>query len=167
MSALLTTRFQMIELPVGTQALGVGSRLKIPDQPQLRTQTNQVIVIQALRSYDAVATPNTPTGAVTASVAAVAAAFLVLNVAGTDTNLFIPLTDLVITATTDTAVQRAYNNTLYRLNNITKVDWSKSYLQLGAAVAANQSYLIGVHYFVVPDDTYVTAPTPLEMPIVS
>lgn len=157
----------MIELPVGTVNLGVGARLKIPDQPQLRTQTNQVIIIQAIRSYDDEVLPNTPTGATTATVAAVASAFLVLNVFGFDTNLFIPLIDLVSTASTDTSVQRAYNNTWFRFNNITKVDWSKSYLQFGAAVTANQSFLLGVHYYVVPDDNYQTAPTPLEMPIVS
>ena len=165
--ALLTTRFQMIEIPVGTVALGVGARLKVPDQPQLRTQTNQIIVLQQLQTWDGVVIPNTPSGATNATVAAYSVSYLVLNVFGIETNLYIPLTAMNITSSTDTAVQRGYSNTPFRFNNITKVDWSKSFIQFGAVVQPNQTFMIGVWYYVVPDDNLVTAPTPYEMPIVS
>ena len=160
------TRVQMIEIPVPAQGLGVGARLYIPDQPQLRTQTNQIVVIQRLQSYDVITSPKTPSGAAVVDVAALGSSYLVLNVFGTETIQFIPFVDLINTATTDTDVQRSYNNNGAVLNNITKVDWSKSYIQVGAAVAAGASYLLRVDYVRLPDDNMSVMSTQ-EMPVIS
>ena len=156
----------MIEIPVPAQGLGVGARLYIPDQPQLRTQTNQIVIIQRLQSYDVVTSPRTPSGAVVVDETVLGSSYLVLNVFGTETVQFLPFVDLVNTATTDTGVQRSYNNNGAVFNNITKVDWSKSYIQVGAAVAAGASYLLRVDYIRLPDDN-MTIMSPQEMPVIS
>ena len=146
------TRFQLIEVAVPAAGLAVGQRLYIPDQPQLRTQTNQIIILKRLQPYDNVTNPTTPSGAATVTVANLASSYLVINVAGTETMQFIPFVNLVNTVTTSTAVQRSYSNSQRLINNITRVDWTKSYIQVGSAIAAGVSYMIGVDYVSLPDD---------------
>lgn len=160
------TRFQLIEIPVPANGLGIGQRLFIPDQPQLRTQTNQIIIIQALEAYDNITNPSTPSGADTVTVANLGVSYLVLNVFGTETMQYIPFTDLINIQTTDTSVQRAFTNIPKALNNITKVDWTKSFIQVGDTVAAGVSYMIGVEYISLPDDNN-TIISPQEFPIIS
>lgn len=157
-----TTRFQIIEVPVSAAGLGVQGRLLIGDQSQLRTQSDQVVVIQSLQTFDAVAVPYTPTGANNATVAQLQNAYLVLNIFGYETLQYIPFNLMNNLKSSDTAVQRFFSDRLFELNQQFRVDWSKSYILTTAAIApgANVSFLIGVNYYLIPDDTRQTAPLP-------
>lgn len=157
-----TTRFQIIEIPVSNAGLGAQGRLLIGDQPQLRTQSDQVVVIQALQSFDAVAVPYAPSGAVNATVAQLSSAYLVLNIFGYENLQYIPMNLLNNLKSSDTAVQRFFSDRIFELNQQFRVDWSKSYIQTTVAIAApaNVSFLLGVHYYLIPDDTKQTAPLP-------
>lgn len=139
--------------------IGINGRLMIQDQPQLRTQTNQTVIIQAVSAYDGVSVPYTPSGLANATVAEYQESFLVLNVFGYETLQYIPLGDLINQNSADTAVQRFFNNRLFELNYQSRVDWTKSYI-LSTQGVASGAFLIGVHYYVDPDDTAQSAPLP-------
>lgn len=156
-----TTRFQIVEIPVPAAGVGANGRLPIQDQPQLRTQSGQTVIIQALTAYDAVAVPYTPTGGANATVANYSEGFLVLNIYGYETLQYIPLGDLINQNSTDTAVQRFTNDRLFELNYQSRVDWTKSYILCTQAIAAGVSFLLGVHYYVDPNDTAQSAPLPV------
>lgn len=159
---LQTTRFQQVEVIVPSAGVGVQGRIKIEDQPQLRTQSDQTVVIQALETYDIISQPLSPTGRPLPSVAQLSNAYLVLNIFGYENLQYIPMNSLNNIQSTDTSVQRFFTNRLFRVNEQFRVDWTKSYILSTAAIAspANVSFLIGVHYYIIPDDTANTVPLP-------
>lgn len=157
-----TTRFQLVEIPVPDTAISVGGRIMINDQPQLRTQTGQTIVIQALESYYDDLVPKTPTIRDVVPLANFESSFLVLNVFGYETLQSIPLTELSRINLRSSSQVGVNIGELFRINDLYRVDWSKSYIQCTTAISANSglSFLLGVHYYVIPDDTIETAPLP-------
>lgn len=159
---LQTTRFQIIEIPVPAAGVGLLGRIKIEDQPQLRTQSDQTVVIQAIQTYDIITNPLSPTGKPLPSVAQLSNAYLVLNIFGYENLQSIPMNVMNNTISSDTSVQRFYTDRLFRINEQFRVDWTKSYILTTAAIAspANVSFLLGVHYYIMPDDTAQTAPLP-------
>ena len=141
-------RFQLVELQVPTAGLGAGQRLYFQDQPQLRTDINQIVTINAIDTYQINAVAKSPSGNAVASAADLANAFLVLNVMGTEELQYIPLVTLNrfpdFTAGDPTAVDQ------FTLQGVTNIDWTKSYLQFGAAQAGPVSFLFGVYYQYTP-----------------
>lgn len=162
-----TTRFQMIEIPVPAAGVGVNGKVPIQDQPQLRTQTDQVVVIQSLQSFDVVAVPKAPSGATAPSVSQMQNAYLVLNIYGYENLQYIPLNLLNNIKSSDTSVQRFFTDRLFELNQQFRVDWTKSFILTMAAIGASSgvSFLLGVNYYVMPDDTRQTAPLPYPFQI--
>lgn len=137
-------RYQLIELTVPAGGLGAGSRLYFQDQPQLRSQTNQLVIIKAIETFGSNATPKSPSGVTVAGVADLQNAFLVLNVAGTEAMQYIPFT--VLNRVNDQGATPAFVLDLFLLDNQTYIDWTKSYIQFGATQSNIVSYLVGVYY---------------------
>jgi len=162
-----TTRFQIIEIPVPAAGVGVQGKIQIQDQPQLRTQSDQVVVIQSIQAFDIISQPLSPSGAPVASVAQLQNAYLVLNIFGYENLQYIPFNLLNNVVSSDTGVQRFYTERLFELNQQFRVDWTKSYILTTAAIAgpANVSFLLGVNYYIIPDDTRQTAPLPYPFQI--
>lgn len=140
-----TSRYQLIEQQVLTNQ-GVGQRLYFNDQPQLRTQADQLVIVKGIETFIDTAISNGPGGNPVATLNDLQSTFLVLNIAGTEAMQYIPLAAL-------NRVQNAADSfvrDLFELRDVARIDWTKSYLQFGAAVAAGRSFLIGVYYEYVP-----------------
>lgn len=166
---LQTTRFQLVEIIVPAAGAGTLGRIKIEDQPQLRTQSDQTVVIQAIQTYDIITQPLSPTGRPLPTVAQLAGCYLVLNIFGYENLQYIPMNQLNNIASTDTSVQRFFCERLFRINEQFRVDWTKSYILTTAAISspANLSFVLGVHYYIIPDDTAQTVPLPQPYRIMS
>lgn len=143
-----TKRYQLVELQVVT-ALAAGNQLFFQDQPQLRTQPNQLVVIDSIEAYNRETVAVTPGGVQTTTAAQMANCFLVLNIAGTDEIKYIPLTRL-------SPIQFAGNATTpsvtlpLMLDELIKIDWTKSYVLAQGVVPAGVSFQFGVFYRYIP-----------------
>lgn len=141
MDTINARRYQLIELQVLT-ALSASQQLYFQDQPQLRSQPDQLVVINAIEAYNVDTIAKAPSGRATVAVADLANAYLVLNIAGTDEMKYIPLNRL-------NPVQDGTNPSTFSpliLDQLTQVDWTKSYIQAVDTVAAGLSFLFGVFY---------------------
>ena len=147
-----TKRYQFVEVNIpGT--VSAGGKVFIKDQPQLRTQTDQLVIIEAMETYDIAALAVSPAGVPMPSTANLANTILVLNIAGYDNMQYIPLNVMNALASADTAVQRIWNTQgKFLFDQLWQVDWTKSYLQFGAAQAGGISFGLGIYYRVVPND---------------
>ena len=147
-----TKRFQAVEINVANNVVA-GSKIFIKDQPQLRTQTDQLVIIEAIETYDIDALALSPAGVTMPTTAQLANVVLTLNVAGYENLQYIPLTKLLTQGSSDTSVQRLWNvEGKFCFDNLWQVDWTKSYLQFGAAQNAGISFVLGVYYRVSPND---------------
>ena len=147
-----TKRYQFVEVNIPA-AVAAGGKVFIKDQPQLRTQTDQLVIIEAMETYDIAALAVSPAGVPMPSTANLANTILVLNIAGYDNMQYIPFTVMNALASSDTAVQRVWNTQgKFLFDQLWQVDWTKSYLQFGAAQAGGISFGLGIYYRVVPND---------------
>lgn len=145
-------RFQFVEINVALNAVA-GSKLFIKDQPQLRTQTDQLVIIEAIETYDVAALAVSPAGVPMPTTAQLANVVLNINIQGYDNIQYVPLTKMVAQASSDTAVQRIWSQSgRMEFDELWGVDWTKSYLQFGAPQAAGISFGLGVYYRVIPND---------------
>lgn len=143
-----TKRYQLIELQVPAAGIGAGGRLYFQDQPQLRTQINQLVHIKAIDTFTNDSVTLSPSGIAVAPLAALKNAFLVLNVSGTEELQYIPLVSLNRNAVVSGTVPFVVDQ--FMLENVFNIDWTKSYLQFGAAQTGPISFLFGVNYSYVP-----------------
>ena len=147
-----TKRYQFVEVNIPA-AVAAGGKVFIKDQPQLRTQTDQLVIIESMETYDVAALAVSPSGVAMPSTANLANTILVLNIAGYDNMQYIPLSVMNPLASSDTAVQRIWNvQGKFLFDQLWQVDWTKSYLQFGALQAGGISFGLGVYYRVVPND---------------
>lgn len=148
--------YQLVETIKPASLTGAGSRLYIGDQPQLRSLSNRVVQIKSITAYNAEHFPISPAGNTMCSVAQFINAFLVLNVAGKEQFLYIPLAEMNPIQGDPTAFSpnvREY----FELDRILEIDWTKSYFQFGAdPTSAVYSYALGVRYYNLPDDDLQT-----------
>ena len=141
-------RYQLIELAV-VNALAPGNQLFFQDQPQLRTQPNQLVIVDAIECYNRETVAVTPGGVQTTTAAQLANCFLVLNIAGTDELKYIPLPRL-------SPIQFAGNATTpsvtlpLMMDDVTKIDWTKSYVLAQGVVPAGLAFQFGIFYRYVP-----------------
>lgn len=140
------TRYQLIELQLTTN-YGAGQRLYFQDQPQLRTQTDQLVKIHSIDCFNADAVPKSPSGIATATAADIANGFLVLNIKGTEQQQYIPLPTL---NRVQTPAAGAFVFDQFMLEGVFNIDWTKSYVQFADAQTGNISFLFGVNYEYVP-----------------
>lgn len=145
-------RFQFVEVQV-EQAYSAGGKLWIKDQPQLRTQTDQLVIIEAMETYDITTLAVSPALRTMPTTAQLANVVLVLNIMGYENLQYIPMNKLNSISSSDTSVQRLWNvDGKFEFDQLWGVDWTKSYLQFGASQAAGISFGLGVYYRVVPND---------------
>lgn len=141
---LKARRYQLVELQVVT-ALAAGNQLYFQDQPQLRTQPNQLVIVDSIESYNRECVAVAPSGTQTTTAAQNAVCFLVLNIAGTDEMKYIPINRLNALQLPGSLTIPSVNEPLL-LDELTKIDWTKSYVLAQGAVAANTSFQFGVFY---------------------
>lgn len=140
---------QLVEIMINSNGLG---RVKIDDQPQLRSQDGVTIIHKALRLITPKILTDAPTaGAPNAPIAELQKISLVLYSEGWEKGQYIPLLTLndMVDADSTAATTIPYRNKTTRLDNWKNVDWNKSYLQLSNGTAtANSPYcvLIEVEY---------------------
>lgn len=140
-----TTKYQLVELQVSAAATA-GQRIFFQDQPQLRSQSGTMVFIESIETFADTALSASPLGSrVVAAPADIQAGVLVLNVAGYEDLQFIPLAALNRVIPNAASYAPAVWN-LFETNDLYKVDWTKSYVQLVAAPSGDISYLFGVRY---------------------
>jgi len=140
-----TTKYQLVELQIPATA-AAGQRFYFQDQPQLRSQSGTMVIIESIETFSDQAQTLSPlSNLAVAPVAAILNATLVLNIRGYDDINGIPLAALNrIIADTAAFVPSVYD--LFLLADLYAVDWTKSYVQVTAGTGAAYAYLFGVRY---------------------
>jgi hypothetical protein len=146
LSQILTTKYQLFEVPIAATA-AAGQRIYIGDLPQLRSQSGTMVHIQSIETFSAQALTKSPFSVLTTALPAdIRNAILVLNVGGYEDLQGIPLARLNSVYADTGATFAPYVNDQFFLNDLYKVDWTKSYVQLNAAPSGAIAYLFGVRY---------------------
>src|ERR1700730_563156 len=144
-----TKRYELLEIQV--PALTTKAKFIIPDQPQLRSDQDADIIIQAIETYNILDLSPSPTNNPVVSAAFMLQTYLVLYIEGEESVSQWPLNSL----------HRVNDGTpfvfeLPKLKNL-QVDWAKSYFASGMQYAAGAnaafSFLLGVHYYKLPPGT--------------
>lgn len=139
---------QLIELVIGASIVSSNAQIFFQNQPQLQSISNDkkvyITAIETLSSELINGSPLT-SGNAAASPAAILNGTLSLNVMGTLSFNYIPLSLLVRTWTSAGTTPHTWN--LFRFKNLYQVDWTKSYVQcIGVPAATPFSYLFQVYY---------------------
>jgi hypothetical protein len=142
-------RYEMIELGAASGGIPTGQtgRFNFLDQPQLRNQPNQVIIIRDIEIFPVTsyAASQYTNGVVGLPIAEIAKVVLVLYINGEESVKYIPLAKLNHIQDATPAV---FQQALQGFDNLSNVDWDKSYVQYNSA-SANGPYIIpfGITYF--------------------
>lgn len=150
-----TKRFELIEVQI--PALSTQTKFNIPDQPQLRTDQDADIIIQAIETYDVNEVPLSPNNVAVIAVADLLKTYMTLYIDGEESIYRVPLITMkrVLNAVAAGANTPSVFE-LFKLRNL-KVDWTKSYFFVPAAYSAGAnetfSILLGVHYYKLPPGT--------------
>lgn len=154
---LSTKRYELIEIPVAAGTAGALNNLtkfNVPDQPQLRTDQDADIIIQAIETFDILGVSLSPNNNPVASVAVLLQTYLTLYIQGEESIYRIPLNQIKRINSEGAAVP--YQRDLQLLSNV-QVDWTKSYFSTPApytaGIFAAFSFLLGVHYKKLPPGT--------------
>lgn len=143
-------RYELIE----TQVSAAATRYNFADQPQLRTDYSQDVIIQGLETFTLTDIPQSPNAIATATAAQLKPAYLVLYVDGEESVYRIPaiklhsvnnFADPFGAADLDAAGVVGFRNLM--------VDWTKSYFFYPTAPAPTFSLLLGVVYKKLPPGT--------------
>lgn len=144
-------RTEQIELviPGGSTA----TKFNFPDIPQLRSDVTKDIVIRAMRTYNDQIQPLDFNGNTVVSLAQLQGAFLTLYVDGEESTFRVPLTDL-LNSEGILVNPQIWNREIFSFDDI-RVDWTKSYITLAAALGnANPiAFTFQVHYKRYPGGT--------------
>lgn len=150
-----TKRFELIEVQI--PATSTATKFNIPDQPQLRTDQDADIIIQAIETYDILSVPLSPNNVAVVTSADLLQTYITLYIDGEESIYRVPLVSMkrILNETTGGAVQPSVFE-IFKLRNL-KVDWTKSYFFTPVAYAgganATFSFLLGVHYYKLPPGT--------------
>lgn len=142
-------RWEFVELPIPAGA--TVTKFVFGDQPQLRDDTTQDIIIQGLETFSVEAMPLTPLGNPVATTAALQNSFLVLYLntpnSSDEAIHWLPMIKLnaMFQALATGTMQQQFLPT--ELSNV-KVDWNKSYIWAAApyGVGTAFSFVLGVSY---------------------
>jgi len=148
-----TRRYELIEFNI--PANSTGTRFNFVDQPQLRTDTTQDVVVQGIEIFDVTDVTLSPNNITVATAAYCKSTFLVLYVDGEESIYRIPLFQLHRVANlADPYIN--VDNLPPPFDNIYP-DWTKSYLFTPTAYSgganATFSFLFGIHYKKLPPGT--------------
>lgn len=148
-----TKRYDLIEVQITLPS--TQTKFQIPDQPQLRSDTDADIAIQAIETFTIFDTPLSPNNVPVASDVQVQATYLTLYVDFEESIYRVPLIQFHRMAGTANAGGNPipFIFDLQKFKNL-YVDWSKSYFLTPVAYAgATFSFLLGVHYYKLPPGT--------------
>lgn len=141
-----TTKYQLVELQIPA-AGAAGQRFYFQDQPQLRSQSGRMIIIESIETFSDQAVPQSPlSNNPGPTVAQLTSAFLVLNIAGYEDLQLIPMAALNRVYADTGAGFVPFVHDLFTLADLYRVDWTKSYVQLAAAAGTAFAFLFGVRY---------------------
>jgi hypothetical protein len=144
-----TKRYELIE--VNIPAASTQTRFNIPDQPQLRTDQDADVIIQAIEVFDSLAINPSPNNAPVATAVNLLQAYLILYIEGEESIYRIPFNQLKRVAQEGAAVPYTWD--LARFKNI-QVDFTKSYIFTPLAFTGLPfSFLFGIHYMKLPPGT--------------
>jgi hypothetical protein len=149
-----TRYFELVELIIGLNFAVQGAKVAFVDQAQLRSQPDQRITIIALETFSNQVVPLTPTGNPVATPAQIKNAFLTLNVYSYDFLNKMPLAMInrIFGDTTLAANFVPYQERIFQLDDVERIDFTKSSVTFASTAAAAQfSYLFGFHYLMSPD----------------
>jgi len=160
--SIKSRNYQLVELFKPTSLQGAGNKLYFNDQPQLRSLGGKIVQVTALAAYADTDVPVSPGGNTICSVAQFKNAFLVLNIMSIEKMLYIPLVQLHTTrGNADTDAQTQVFP--FVLDRIALIDWPKSYVQFAIDPGATAySYLFGVWYYNLPEDTRLVLPAEFQ-----
>lgn len=150
-----TKRYDLLEINI--PANSTQNKFPIPDQPQLRSDQDADVIIQAIETFTIFDAPLSPNNAPLPTVAQLTNTYLTLYVEGEESIYRIPMIQLHrINGTMDgTGVTIGATFDLQKFKNI-MVDWTKSYFLTPVAFGtppgtfATFSFLLGVHYMKLP-----------------
>lgn len=143
---------QLIEILVPA---GAGTRVNLPDIQQLRSLSDLIVILKALRLITVdVLTHGVISGVANAPLAELRKMTLVLYCEGWEKAQYIPVLTLNDMAGTNQGAQGSHNYALTQFDNWQKVDWTKSYLQY-----ANGQAAAGTPYCVMFDVQYLRVDT--------
>jgi hypothetical protein len=149
---LATDRYELLEIQIAANS--TSTRFNIPDQPQLRSDQDADIAVQAIEAFEILDVPLSPNAVALVSLANLQATYLTLYNDGEESLYRIPLIQLHRIRSSATA--SFYSNTLQKLRN-KQIDWTKSYFftpsPYGSGTFATFSFLLGVHYMKLPPGT--------------
>lgn len=147
-----TKRYELLEIQVPANTSQ--TRFNVPDQPQLRTDQDADIIIQALEIFDVVDVALSPNNVAVLPTAFLLQTYLTLYIDGEESIYRVPLVQLRRVGVDGSVVPSVFE--LQRVRNI-QVDWTKSYFftpsPYAAGVFATFSFLLGVHYDKLPPGT--------------
>jgi len=136
---------QLIEIPVS----GALTKVTIPVVQQLQNNTDQIVIIKALRLItDAVLTDAPTLGGINAPVTEIVKMTLTIYCEGWEKGQLIPLASLNDVFTEGSQIP--WRQRTMRLDNWQNVDWNKSFLQF-----ANGTVPAGGPYNVILEAEYV------------
>jgi len=139
-----------VELQIPAAAVA-GNRIYFQDQPILRSQSGTIVRIQTIEAFSAQALTLSPlSGVAVATAAALRNAVLVLNVGGYEDLQGIPLAALNHVYAENGANFVPFVHEIFTLDDLYKIDWTKSYVQLTAGTGALYAYVFGVRYTSTP-----------------
>lgn len=130
---------QQIEIPVTAAGL---SKVQFPDVPELRNQSDQTVIVKALRLVPATVLTNAPiNGGTVAPLAELQKMSLVLYCEGWQKGYLIPILSLVDVFTEGSGIP--WKNHTTQLANWENVDWNKCYIQYSnGQVSAGAPYVV-------------------------
>jgi hypothetical protein len=144
-----TKRYELLEIQI--PANSTQTRFNIPDQPQLRTDQDADVIIQAIESFTIIDVTPSPNNIPVVSAAFALQTYLTLYVDGEESIYRIPLLQLRRMGIDGSVTPSVFE--LGKFKNL-QVDWTKSYFSTGtpyaAGVFATFSFLLGVHYYKLP-----------------
>lgn len=149
-----TKRFELIEIQI--PANSTTTKFPIPDQPELRDDSEQDIIIQAIETWSAVSTPFTRGNTAVITAADFLKCYLTLYIDGEISQDGMPFAMLRRIEEISAATIQPFARQMFKTRNI-RIDWAKSYIQTNSAFSAGAntlfSILLGVHYYKLPPGT--------------
>lgn len=149
-------RYDLIEVAVAANAGAI--TIPILDQPDLRDDTTQDIIITGLETFPSEVLPATADANAVATLAQLKNSFLVLYIDGEESVYRVPMIRLLpVFANTLAAPGTLANFDGFVLENV-RIVWNKSYIQLATPFGNNAafSFLIGVRYKKLDPGTWDT-----------
>jgi len=144
-----TSRFDIVEVPIPANA--TKDDYPFPDQPQLRTDQTQDIIIQAIDCYTVLDASVSNTGGTMPTAAQFIKASVTFYVEGEESLFGIPLSQLH--RFSGTVVPSVFD--IPTFDNV-QIDWQKSFVTTPGGYGGNAAFVFqfGIHYVKYPPGTW-------------